>query len=244
MKRSESIGHLMGALVKARSEVGYLQKDGTNTHGRYNYLSEAKVADACREAFDKHGIALWTETELLDRAETTSGKGGKAFFSTIRLTVLLVHVESGEWLESVHTGVGHDSLDKDPWKAITGAFKYVLFKGMMISSGDDPEADDDGDEPGREVKKIEANPEAVAAVNKEVEGIIDMPVSSAVDALINRLVEHGMDRPVAIDEMKLYADTTGRKPTDHRKVVEAYLFARRTKKAINPVQFARIVGGL
>src|SRR5690606_41896941 len=134
MRRSENISQLMGALVKARSEVGYLQKDKRNSHGNYNYLSEAKASEACREAFDRHGCGLWTESAVMERTETTSGKGGKAFFFTVRLTVLLVHVESGEWLESVHVGVGHDSLDKDPWKAITGAFKYVLFKGMMISS--------------------------------------------------------------------------------------------------------------
>ena len=71
---------------------------------------------------------------------------------TVRVTITLVDVESGESIILSGLGSGQDSGDKAVMKAQTAAIKYAYLMSLAISTNDDPEADVKTDEGSGEKK--------------------------------------------------------------------------------------------
>jgi hypothetical protein len=113
-----------------------VQKAGTNPHFKYRFVREADLKAKLNLALRELGLAL-TRTVV---QYTGNGKDGWAH---VRLHI---EDEQGEVLVLEGVGGGQDSSDKAPAKAQVSAVKNAIMTGLVVQSGDDPEADGKADE--------------------------------------------------------------------------------------------------
>lgn len=136
MEIGKNIAKKMVALMK---ECSYIQKDATNEHFKYRYVSAAAVLEKVNSACAELGLATITTPKII----STDGK-----IATVEVTITVVDCESGETLTLTGIGSGQDTGDKAVMKAQTAALKYAWLMSLQISTGDDPEADAKPDQQG------------------------------------------------------------------------------------------------
>jgi len=123
----------------------YAPKDGMNTFHKYEYTSISQYVAHVRPALVEQG--LFIIPRLLKRTDYDDHT------TDVLMEYTIVDSESGEYISTQLEGRGQDStkdgkrLDKGPYKAYSGAFKYFLSEMFMIASGDDP---DDGENSGKQ----------------------------------------------------------------------------------------------
>lgn len=122
-----------------QKEVKTMEKKGTNTHGKYNYLSDNQIISNFKKLLEKHKVKfLPTQQELVNVSDSPSGKQ-KIY--TIRQYYMFVDLETGDEFVGSMCGSGSDATDKGIFKATTGAIKYIFIKTFLIPTEDDPEND-------------------------------------------------------------------------------------------------------
>lgn len=123
----KAIGKKILAVMK---EVGPIAKDAHNSFHKYDYVSDAAVVRAMRDAMINHGLVLIpSHTERRIDLELTH----------LVVEYTLIDTDSGESIKSFAMGDGADKGDKGIYKAMTGAEKYYLTKTFLIPTEDDPE---------------------------------------------------------------------------------------------------------
>lgn len=124
------------AMAMANMEA-YAPKDGTNKHFGYDFTSISQYVSHVRPSLVKHGLVIVPSLLTL----TDSGDN----ITDVVMKYTIIDKDSGEYIEVVMQGRGQDAskdgrrLDKGPYKAYSGAFKYFLAETFMIASGDDPD---------------------------------------------------------------------------------------------------------
>ncbi len=144
MNSSEYLTALAPALAKAQAEARAAFKSGDNKFHRYTYAKYEDIAAACKPVMTDNGLAvLFTADELVPLDDRMVGQNNDKAEHAVRIKVSarLLHA-SGEWMESSAWGEGQDAADKAPYKAMTGAKKYLLAGLFAIPTTDDPEADE------------------------------------------------------------------------------------------------------
>lgn len=126
MHKSETIGELAKALVKAQAEIGAAAKKSANPFFKSKYADLSEVIEAVKEPLNKNGIAF---LQIVDESES-----GAVVETT------LIH-ESGEFL-SGRTPV-LTSKPNDP-QAMGSAITYSKRYGLQAILGL-PTEDDDGE---------------------------------------------------------------------------------------------------
>jgi hypothetical protein len=158
-----------------------VQKDGSNTHFRYRFVSAANVLGHVNDALAAAGLAVVGTLPQVVSVEGT----GKDRIVTVSMTVTVADTESPERASFVGLGSGMDTGDKAVMKAQTAALKYAWLGAFSISTGDDPEADAEtdkrttqaqkkpADKPApREERPAAAEPGDLAAAPAELEGFL------------------------------------------------------------------------
>lgn len=115
----------------------YLQKAGTNGHFKYKFVREADLKRKLNEALRDLGLVLARVVIEYHGNESAGWARAQLFINTTEGDGVLV-------LEGVSGG--KDSSDKAPQKAQVGAVKNALLTGMVVESGEEPEADGDVDD--------------------------------------------------------------------------------------------------
>lgn len=126
-------------LVIAMRSIDAVTKSGFNERQKYNYVKAADVANEVRKVLCDEGIAFTYSADGTDRWEKPTNGGGTLFFCEVKATFRFIDQDSGETLEVKGVGWGADSLDKAPYKAMTGALKYALRMNFLIPDEEDPE---------------------------------------------------------------------------------------------------------
>jgi len=129
-------------LVAVMGLVTNLSKDGVMDAraGGYSYLSEEKTTSAMHEAFEKVGLAIMpVRWDKLDERDDTTAGGTILHNVQLLGTFVLIDKDDGDKVEVQAVGEGRDAGDKACNKAMTAAYKYVLWQSCMISRGDDPD---------------------------------------------------------------------------------------------------------
>lgn len=149
MNKSESIKNIAGALVNFQATVSKVSKESKNPFFKSKYASLANILDTIQKPLSECGLAI---TQFPD---------GDA------LTTLIVHAESGEWMESSYVmPVAKQNDPQAMGSAMTYARRYALGSILNLNIDDD----DDGEKAmGRttEAKREEmtpAHPKWAAAV--------------------------------------------------------------------------------
>ncbi len=132
---------LAGKLAQIMGEASYLQKKGRNTQQNYSYAAEADYLDLIKPMLAERKIAF-LPTFSIERVDMGATKSGTPTFSVMVICHgQFIDGETGEVLSAQSIGQGIDTQDKAPYKAMTGAVKYLLSKTFLIPTGDDPEVD-------------------------------------------------------------------------------------------------------
>jgi hypothetical protein len=133
-------------LVQVMQECRYIQKTGTNEFHHYRYATSAEVLEKINTALVKQKLCSVAVPEILQQADVTTAKGTIEHMVTVKIDITLIDVDSGESVSFSGIGTGQDGGDKAVMKAQTAALKYAYLITMLVSTGDDPEADAKTDE--------------------------------------------------------------------------------------------------
>jgi hypothetical protein len=139
MNKSESIKNIAGALVDFQSSVSKVAKEANNPFFKSKYASLANILDTIQKPLSECGLAI---SQFPD---------GNA------LTTIILHADSGEWMESSYVmPVAKQNDPQAMGSAMTYARRYALGSILNLNIDDD----DDGEKAmGRQIaKKDELTP--------------------------------------------------------------------------------------
>lgn len=144
--------NIAGRLVAIATSVGRVEKKGFNAFHKYAFVREADLVDAVRPLLAEH--SLWLR-------QTVTSHEYRDDLTIITMDFTWVATDTGETMgPDTFIGYGSDKGDKGVYKALTGTLKYFLMKTFLVSTGDDPEADENTD------KRAEAKGAAAAPIIK------------------------------------------------------------------------------
>lgn len=109
-----------------------LPKNGYNAFHKYNYVLDADVMEAVREAMSAEGLCFFVD---MGEIKVDGNK------TTIRFRVEFACSETGATHMVDWIGEALDKQDKGINKAATAAIKYCLLKTFLISTGDTDDTD-------------------------------------------------------------------------------------------------------
>ena len=130
---------LFAKLASILGTIKNVPKTGWNDFHKYNYIREEDLVDAIRPLLAAQGVSILFECEEILHVEPVQTSRGKTErIVAVRCAITIGDKDGNEHKVSM-IGEGQDSGDKAVYKAMTGAFKYWLYKTFMVSTGDDPE---------------------------------------------------------------------------------------------------------
>lgn len=142
------------AWLAVMKECGYVQKDGkiAMKGGGYKITTEGNVLRTIRPVLLENGlIILPTDCKVKHDGDRAS----------VEMTYLLHHVPSKTEVTLAMGGMGQDRGDKAVAKAVTHSGKYLLLKGLLVETGDDPDKERPEEQPagtrGSEVQDAAAD---------------------------------------------------------------------------------------
>ncbi len=106
--------------------------------GSYKYLSADKVKKQLSPLLAKHGLELKFEYSDLTRV---SAPESSVYHFTLKLTAMILDMDTNESLSSQIYGEGADTGDKAIPKAQTAALRMWLTTFLLIADGIDPDAE-------------------------------------------------------------------------------------------------------
>lgn len=134
-------------LLVLMNEIGRIKKDKENKAQGYRYVSSDTVLSDVQAACVQHSVASYCEMSI-DRVIEQTTKGGVVNnLVFVRCALHVIDQDSGEEIVAHSLGEGTDYGDKAAMKAATAAHKYAWLETLNISTGDDPEADEETDKP-------------------------------------------------------------------------------------------------
>ena len=138
---------LFKKIQEVSMKVMNIEKDMEVGTGSYKYkaVSDTQVTLAVKKAEKEAGIVSIPVKQELVSSEVVKRvdkeKELLTYVDNIKLTLMIIDLESGESIEVESFGKGIDSGDKGFGKASTYARKYALLNAYKIVSGEDPDAD-------------------------------------------------------------------------------------------------------
>jgi hypothetical protein len=147
MITSPSVTKIATALLLAQKEIGGAKKGATNPFFKMKYSDLGAVMEACKDAFNNHGISVIQPIEFIDGVNVVK--------------TILLH-ESGEFISStMKVSCKNPDNPQEMGSAITYAKRYALQALAFI-----PSEDDDGEvatKPSRPITEpIKTNPVTVS----------------------------------------------------------------------------------
>ena len=139
MNKSESIKNIAGALVKFQASVSKVAKESNNPFFKSKYASLANILDTIQKPLSECGLAI------------------SQFPDANALTTIILHADSGEWMESSY--VMPVAKQNDP-QAMGSAITYARRQSIGSILNLNIDDDDDGEKAmGRQIpKKDELTP--------------------------------------------------------------------------------------
>lgn len=128
---------LVTAVAAVMRDVGAVRATGVNSYDKYTYTTDKDLLEKLQPAMVEHGLVLMPVSIDVDR-DIVDGKNKHR--ATVKCVYALCHT-SGERIDLQIVGEGSDRGDKAVYKALTGAYKYLLRQSFAIPTGDDVESD-------------------------------------------------------------------------------------------------------
>lgn len=193
---------LFAKMARVMSSVARVPKSGENTYHHYKYATASDLVDEIRPLLAEQRIAMFIScpsveriplTERLDR-QTGEYKSVNEVLTRVCLTVTFADGDTGATFAVSWHGEGQDTGDKGLYKAYTGALKYLLTDTFLISTGDDPEADEKADARNAEARPSIPEPPTDKQIGylANLLGQTGFPSDAAKEAEAIRLWGHGV----------------------------------------------------
>ncbi|CAM3459470.1 MULTISPECIES: ERF family protein [Streptomyces] len=125
------------AIALAMRDTVPVRKDQRNDHQRYNFRGIDDVMSAVAGPFRNHGVFI--VPEVVSRSAEQRGK----MVNVVVTVRYRIYGPAGDHVEAVVPGEASDTADKATNKALSAAFKYLLFQVLMIPV--DARSIEDGD---------------------------------------------------------------------------------------------------
>jgi hypothetical protein len=191
--------------------VERIQKDSKPKSGpQYRYASQAAILEAVRPHLIEQGIVI-IPSVMQSRNESVqvvrdSGKQASEVRTEIDLKMTFVNMDNPEdRFDACFPGIGIDSGDKGPGKALAYAFKYGLLKMFIIPLSDEPENDASNNITSQRPRQPQSKPQPAFP-----------PIAQPLDPLRYRITDSEADRiRKAIQNCRAVVETgAGRKLDD------------------------------
>lgn len=140
MNKSNEIKNLANALLTFHKEMGVIKKEDTNPFFKSKYASLSTILTAIKEPLQKAGLSF---TQFPD------GEFG--------LTTILIHGESGEWMESTFSMKPAKQDPQGHGSALTYARRYALSAALGLNIDDD----DDGNAASNPTEVLDYKPDPI-----------------------------------------------------------------------------------
>jgi hypothetical protein len=149
------------------AEVRGVKKTGYNSAQGYRYASDADLLGPLQESMSRHGLMIHPGNVDLTQHPWPTKDGKPATLVTVVVTYWLRHA-SGESVQVQAPGQGWDFNDKGAYKAMTGAFKYMLRQTFAVPTGDDAERSQGNrrDSAPRDTRPLPSNEDSREALRK------------------------------------------------------------------------------
>jgi len=134
---------LVTKLAEVMEAVGYVPKLGKNEFSGYAYATESDLTGAIRPELAKRRVIMIPNVKSHVRTEGKNAKGNPKFTTDVEVEWTVKDGETGEQIVFMMPGCADDTSDKSLYKAITGSEKFALKNLFLVSTGDDPEKDDE-----------------------------------------------------------------------------------------------------
>lgn len=125
----------------AMKKIDAVTKGGKNSAQNYAYVKATDVANEVRRALSEVGISFSYEVLSERHWESQTKSGTPQFYCSLHVKGTFHDSEDGTAMVSSGIGWGADTQDKAPYKAMTGALKYILRHTFIIPDEMDPEND-------------------------------------------------------------------------------------------------------
>lgn len=142
----ESISNVM-------KDIGAIGKNDVNEYDKYKFRGIDAVYNALNGALVKNKVFIVPELLDLEQEDRQTAKGGVQIHSKVKVKYTLF-AEDGTSITSVFPGEAMDRSDKSINKAMTAAYKYMLFELFTIPTEENKDADAESPEAGQ--KKSDA----------------------------------------------------------------------------------------
>lgn len=132
-------------LLKAAEMAKPVAKEGRNKEQNYDYARAEDVIREARRVLHECGLVAVIDYVVSEQREVRAKSGTAGAFVSVNATLRILDPDAGRAIEIRGVGAGIDYPgDKAPYKAMTGAAKYVYASALGIPFGDDPEDDSRG----------------------------------------------------------------------------------------------------
>jgi hypothetical protein len=135
---------LASKLAYITGEMRAVKKEGFNKAQNYAFVRETDVAEKLSALLAEQNIFLH-QTVIAHSMKPLyiTGSGSQMWLCEVTMDFHFIDGETGNTTPiASFPGHGADTGDKGIYKAMTGAEKYMIMKTFLVSTGDDPEADE------------------------------------------------------------------------------------------------------
>ena len=134
---------LIAKLAEIAGLMAHIPKDGWNANQKYKFVKESDVAEKASTLLAERGIFLHQTVVASSREPLYTTQNNATMWMThVEMAFQFIDASGEVSPVAVFHGDGADTGDKGIYKAMTGAEKYFLMKTFLVSTGDDPEADE------------------------------------------------------------------------------------------------------
>lgn len=156
MSDTPTVHTAVGRVLAALPAIG---KNQRNAQQGFNFRGIDDVLNALNPLLSEHGVII-VPHRVIERTagQRTTAKGGVMYEVGLHVQYR-IYGPAGDYIEAEAWGEGTDSGDKATPKAMTGAYKYMLFEAFSISTEEASKTDADRHSPEPAMRLIDC-PEA------------------------------------------------------------------------------------
>ena len=159
-KKQEIKNDINTAIVNVMRDIGAIGKNDTNDFDHYKFRGIDAVYNAIQPALVKNGVYIVPKCLNCEQEDRTNDKN-KTMVHTRVMVEYTLYGPDGSSRVTVFPGEGIDRSDKSTNKAMTAAYKYMLFELFTIPTEDNNDADKESPDVGDAVLHISSHDQIV-----------------------------------------------------------------------------------
>ena len=215
------------AIIQIMADVGAMPKDQRNEMQNYNYRGIDGVYAELQPALIKNHVLIIPVLMEKHAEERQTKKGCLLIYTTVTVQYQLIHTGDSSKITCTVPGEGMDSSDKSTNKAMTSAYKNMIFQILCVPTKENKDSENDSHEPTPKATKADVK-EAFggdetkpyggqAPYSKPMSGTMSDPQKNAI---IKIGLQQGATEQVTLQCMTWYAGQKGEEDVSKQSASE------------------------